>query len=666
MNALSRTVRWLLALILLKGALLATPIHAFSPEQVSLSFSVPEIRHPLFELRNLKLDWQGNGSGAASVERMILMGQHWSRVGIVCPHLSLKSGAFRCESGHLSLPGLAPIALTFRQEGKTWRLVLRPENGERWEIVHQDAKGTRLEIQNGRPDLLLALIPQLADLKKLKPAGRLNGHLEYRPERFTAALALAQGRYASADGREAAENLEATLTLSGKPRHGKWHAEGRLTWDQGEIYSDPLFLKSDRQQLVFSGALDARSWTLERAALRWPQVGEIVAEARGNWEKMEESRFSASALELSALGDALLRPFLEGQGLPKVDLSGRIGLKAILRDGALAHLELTPQETGLNLENGRLTLEGLSGHLRWRNDAPGEGHLEVRKLALGRLESGAFHLPLAIWPQGFALSEPTILPLLDGAMALNHLAAGFGPDGWEGALGLSVEPLSLDQLTPALDLPLMSGKLSANLPLIRYANGEAALDGAMVIQAFDGYFNCRDLRLIDPFGARPRILANVDAEHIDLAQLTQTFSFGEITGFINARLNGLELAAWQPLAFDARIESSPGRYPRRISQRAVDNIAALSGGGMMASLQASALRMFENFGYRRIGLSCRLENGVCHMAGIPGSLRDDRFVIVEGGGIPALSVMGYNHRVDWEELVTRVKAAIEAHDPIIE
>ena len=31
------------------------------------------------------------------------------------------------------------------------------------------------------------------------------------------------------------------------------------------------------------------------------------------------------------------------------------------------------------------------------------------------------------------------------------------------------------------------------------------------------------------------------------------------------------------------------------------------------------------------------------------------FVIVKGGGIPAISVIGYNRAVDWHELVERLK-----------
>ena len=56
-------------------------------------------------------------------------------------------------------------------------------------------------------------------------------------------------------------------------------------------------------------------------------------------------------------------------------------------------------------------------------------------------------------------------------------------------------------------------------------------------------------------------------------------------------------------------------------------------------------------------MSCRLERGVCFMGGIED--REGAYVIVEGGGIPALSVMGYNRAVDWNELVARLKRVIQ-------
>ena len=47
------------------------------------------------------------------------------------------------------------------------------------------------------------------------------------------------------------------------------------------------------------------------------------------------------------------------------------------------------------------------------------------------------------------------------------------------------------------------------------------------------------------------------------------------------------------------------------------------------------------------------------MDGIDGEVRaNDGFVIVRGGGVPALDVIGYNRRVDWDELVNRLQRVI--------
>ena len=55
-----------------------------------------------------------------------------------------------------------------------------------------------------------------------------------------------------------------------------------------------------------------------------------------------------------------------------------------------------------------------------------------------------------------------------------------------------------------------------------------------------------------------------------------------------------------------------------------------------------------------------LRDGVCAMGGITAPSADqDSFVIVRGGGIPALDVIGYNSRVDWNELLDRLQRVLE-------
>ena len=188
-------------------------------------------------------------------------------------------------------------------------------------------------------------------------------------------------------------------------------------------------------------------------------------------------------------------------------------------------------------------------------------------------------------------------------------------------------------LTDALDLPSMAGTLSAAIPGVTVSPRRIGLDGALVIAVFDGYVQATELEVTDAFGVLPRLTAEVEAAHLDLRQLTETFSFGAVSGFVDARVKGLEMAAWVPVRFDASVRSSPGNYPRRISQRAVEHITALGGAGAMAAVQRSFLRFFNDFGYRELGLSCRLRNDVCEMRGLgdneaPGA----PFMVVRGGG----------------------------------
>lgn len=591
---------------------------------------------------------------------MQAFGRQWRGLRLRCGQLNPLPGQFSCTQGRLDLPGNPrhSIPLSITRQGEHWLLELRPGGAERWLFRYGPDGRFGLRIQQGSPLIWQALFPHLT---RLGLKASLSGELNYDGRRVEGRLQLEQGGFSSADGRQAGEGLQARLQFQAREERKGWQVEGRLEWLGGGVYVEPLYLQADQQSLQFQGGLGASGWTLEQVRLDWPRVGQLEGSASGSWAgALEEARFVARELQLQALGAALLQPFMEARGWPVLQLRGGATLELELAQGRLQEIRIALQEAGLSLEDGRFALEGVSGTLPWHQTGSQPGELTISRLALGRLESGAFRLPLEIQPRGLALSAPMHIPFLGSELVIDHLRAAAGEGGapWEGAMGLSLYPVELERLTAALGLPAMGGVLSANLPAIRYREGEASLEGALVIQVFDGYLNCTDLRLIDPFGPMPRILADVDARHLDLGLLTQTFSFGQMTGFIDADLRQLEIARWRPLSFDARIASSPGSYPRRISQRAVENITSLGGGGAMAAVQGSVLRFFQDFGYRRIGISCHLENGVCRMGGIEGLDRNGGYAIVEGGGIPALTVIGYNRNVHWDELIGRLQAAI--------
>jgi len=251
------------------------------------------------------------------------------------------------------------------------------------------------------------------------------------------------------------------------------------------------------------------------------------------------------------------------------------------------------------------------------------------------------------------------IPVLDGGLTVSDFAADGAGKTWRWRYSGGITLVSMQQFTTALGLPVMHGTLSAEIPTVSYQQSTLKVDGALLFKVFDGTVVAQNLVLESPLGKVPRLLADVEMRNLDLDLLTRTFSFGNITGRIDAQVKALELVNWQPVRFDARVASSAGEYPRRISQAAVQNISALGGAGAAAAIQRSFLRFFETFGYSALGLSCRLENGVCQMGGIENVPQG--YVIVKGGGIPAITVLGYNRNVGWRELIERLKRITEGN-----
>ncbi|MDR0528352.1 MAG: hypothetical protein LBG69_01890 [Zoogloeaceae bacterium] len=639
---------------------------------MAFSLEIGEIRHALFSLRGARVAL-GERGGNLFIEELEFSGRRFRKTSVTCGRLSVAAGNFRCEEGMLRLEKQPPIAFDLARRAEEWQLTLTPRADEVWRLFLQGDGAARLELVNANPALLFALLPSLAEGLAWKPSGLVTGQARYDKARFSADLAIQEGGYAAPDGHYAAEKLDMTLLLGGQKETpgGAWRVKGDLQWRGGQMYSAPLLLKGEGQRVEAAGVISDTGWRLENAALSLPRIGEITARGSGSFAALEDLSLQAPALMLRPFSDSVISPLLASLGKPRLQLEGELAFSAKWQGGELREAAIQPKKAGLTLEDGRVAFRDVSGEVSWQAQKESLGALSVGQFSLGRVEGGAFTLPFVIWPQkSFALRQPVTIPLLDGALVVRHLAAGLAEKAgqeseWEGALGLSITPISLETLTERLELPKMGGALSADLPLIRYERREAALDGSLVIRVFDGYLHCRKLRFIDPLGARPRILADLEARHLDLEQVTRTFSFGQITGFVDADLSALEISNWRPVAFEARVLSSSGSYPRRISQKAVDNVTSLSGGGAMAAMQSSVLRMFSDFGYRRMGLSCRLKNGVCHMRGIEGTDKNDAYTIVEGGGIPALTIMGYRREIDWEELIARLKAATQSSGPVV-
>ncbi len=191
------------------------------------------------------------------------------------------------------------------------------------------------------------------------------------------------------------------------------------------------------------------------------------------------------------------------------------------------------------------------------------------------------------------------------------------------------------------------------------------LDGGLQMNLFGGNLELSKLSMERPFGVAPTLSADVAIQDIDLEPMTKVFGFGSITGRMDGHINELRLVDWSPVAFEARLETDSGwKGKRRISQRAINDISSVGGSGLAGGLQTKVLKVFDDFGYARIGLGCKLKDNVCTMEGI--SSAGDGYIIVEGAGLPRIQVVGFRRRVDWPTLVSRLQAATNGQAPVIQ
>jgi len=230
-----------------------------------------------------------------------------------------------------------------------------------------------------------------------------------------------------------------------------------------------------------------------------------------------------------------------------------------------------------------------------------------------------------------------------------------GDAGMRIEFGMTIDRIDFGKVSTALGLPAFAGELSGRIPRARYADDRIDFDGGLTLHLFDGTVQVSALAMERPFGVAPTLSADIALDDIDLQALTGVFDFGSISGRLDGRIGDLRLVDWQASAFDAELHTvrSPG-VRQRISQRAVQNISSVGDASIVGSLQGQLIGLFDDFGYGRIGISCRLENGICEMGGLHSA--GDGFTIVEGAGIPRLNVVGFNRRVDWPTLVERLAA----------
>jgi hypothetical protein len=582
-----------------------------------------------------------------------------------CPLSRDGQGGWRC-AGELQAAKGKPLRLSLDLATASTDAVL--SQGAARFALHRAAAtpdDTRLDLTRVPLAWAQALSSQAWADGRLK-AGTLDGRLAVRapargPLRVDGTLALAGGALETADATIAAENVGSRFRID----YRKFPASTLLTVDGelrggellfGSAYialpSTPVPLQLDAMQRRDAG------WSLPTIAWR---DGDVL-DARGSAAfaadgALHDLDLALRSSDLAPLGERYLSGWLGIAGLSGLQMHGAFDAHARVAHGVLAAFDANLHGVSLRAADDRFRFDGLDGDLRFSAADAVDSTLRWQGGGIGDIAFGASALPLRSADGDLRLRSDVSLPVLGGQVRIDGFVLR-PPSQGEGLRiqsGLTFDALDLGALAKSLGAPPFRGTLSGRIPLARYADERLDFEGGLTMRVFDGTVAVSELSMERPFGVATTLSADLDLDDLDLLAITEVFDFGSITGRLDGRIHDLRLVDWSATAFDAELRTEPKSGVRqRISQRAVQNISSVGDASFVGSLQGRLIGLFDDFGYRRIGISCRLSNEVCAMGGLRSA--GNGFTIVEGAGVPRLDVVGYNRNVDWPTLVERLAA----------
>ncbi len=473
-------------------------------------------------------------------------------------------------------------------------------------------------------------------------------------------LQLDKGSFSDETGLHAAENLTGNLSLHLQRSGAGWQWQGDVNWQKGGVFWQPFYIANGGHRLRASGKFEDNLLSFNQAQLHIKDVGELTANGEWDIQKTQFQSLLASlpVLNLQTAYPMLFKPLLQKTALADAELSGLVSVKLEIKNAEPHSFALGLKDVSIKDNRHKFAFYGLNAEIPWDYDVAQQVRLAYASGALLNLPLGATEIRATLDRYALTSSEMR-LPILDGALKLKNVSAAYRDSQWFWHLAATLEPISMQGFSAALAIAPLSGKASAEIPLVTYAAGSLVTDGSLELNVFNGKASVSNLTMQTPLGLAPKLNADIALRNLDLGELTNTYSFGAIEGRLDGDIKALELQNWKPVKFDAKLQNSPGNYPKKISQRAVENISALGGGGAAAAMQRSFLRFFKQFNYGKMGLSCRLRNDICEMGGVESTPHG--YIIVKGSGIPAITVMGYNQTVGWSELLSRIKRVTEGN-----
>jgi len=482
--------------------------------------------------------------------------------------------------------------------------------------------------------------------------------------------------FSNEDSTVVGEEVATKIKFVSKRSDRIWQSEINATTYQGELYFDPVFIDANKSTKdlygVISLDMDANKLTL--APLHFEDANAIHLEINTVIDYQNKIALTPiqADIEYALFPDVYeeyMQPFLLDSNIADLDSKGKLS-GSILLDGKRI------LETDLNLgylsfadKQNRFSIENLNGNFGWGERYIGKNYeVSFERADVYKIQLDDSRFLFSNNDQELILNKPVSVPMLDGAINIESFKVIHpGKKDQSILMDISLMPVSMSKLSTAFGWPEMNGNLAGYAPNVTYMQGDLDVQGALLIRGFGGSTTIHNLSASDLFSITPKLSADIQLNNLDLSSLTETFSFGKITGRLDGAIKNLQFVSWSPVEFDAWFGTpEKDNSKHRISQTAVDNLTQVGNGGANI-LSKSFLRFFDSFRYDKLGLGCRLKNNTCLMRGVNNEAGDSskNFYIVKGSGLPRIDIVGFTNQVSWPVLISRLKTVVNTDEVIV-
>lgn len=551
------------------------------------------------------------------------------------------------------------LSLAAKQKGDSWTVTIKPEA--------INLKSLRSQFSNIKIPLDEISHGNITANIQLK--GNTEGLNQFISKAFINHLTLQAN-----NGQIATESLNINSELTAKFIKGKWHWQNISHVKNGEIYVDPVYLEAKDKgiNIISKGHWnEANDLTIHQLNYSHSKAINLIA---NGLLKVSPKLFIDKALiklditDLGYFSKHYISPFIEQTPVENIKLKGLFESNVSLKNNEITLITSHFKNLTAIEDNKRFMLLNAQGEIHWSPSenfkTPSFIYWEELKIRAIPIDSGKLQFLLA--NKNIRLLQQTSLSLLDGELHIKNFniqnQTGDDPNVFfEGG----IEHISLEKLTQAFDWIPLSGNITGYIPGVNYENKKLTIDGELLVNVFDGTISINQLSSSGIFTEFSRFHLNLEFENLDLQALTQKFQIGAIEGRLSGYIHDLYLENWDPVSFHAWLGTpEDDDSTHRISQKAVENIASIGGGGVADIFSKGFLRFFDTFGYDRLGFGCFLKDGVCQLMGVEAA--EHGYYIIKGGGLPRIDVTGYNTRLDWKILVESLSRISMSDDIIVD